>query len=62
MQYIKELLQIAPIRDIKAILIKLTIDLTGCVDRGDLKRKLIANAPELQMEVEGRSKTTHEQR
>ena len=46
-------LDTAPIRDIKAIMIKLIIDSTGCIDRGDLKRKLIANVPELRMKVEG---------
>ena len=42
----------APIRDIKAIMIKMGISPHDCFERADLKKKLIENVPELKFEME----------
>ncbi len=48
-------LDAAPARDLKATMIKMGIPLRGCVEKADLKKKLIENVPELRMEVERRA-------
>ena len=45
----------APIRDVKAIMINLGISPHGCFERSDLKKKLIANVPELRIQIERRA-------
>ena len=45
----------APIREIKAIMIKLGISPHDCFERSDLKKKLIQNVPELRIHIERRA-------
>jgi ATPase subunit of ABC transporter with duplicated ATPase domains len=42
----------APIKEIKAIMIKMGISPHDCFERADLKKKLIENVPELKFEME----------
>ena len=42
----------APIKEIKAIMIKMGISSYGCVEREDLRKKLIENVPELKFEID----------
>ena len=42
----------APIREIKAVMIKMGISPHDCFERSDLKKKLIDNVPELKFEME----------
>lgn len=42
----------APIREIKAIMVKMGISPHDCFERADLKKKLIENVPELKFEME----------
>ena len=42
----------APIKEIKAIMIKMGISPHDCFERADLKKKLIDNVPELKFELE----------
>jgi hypothetical protein len=55
-QYLQELLKMdldsMPVRDIKAIMIKLGVSPHGCVERKDLTKKLMENVPELRRKVE----------
>ncbi len=58
-KHLRELLKMdldtAPARDLKATMIKMGIPLRGCVEKADLKKKLIESVPELRMEVERRA-------
>lgn len=45
-------LDTAPIKEIKAIMIKMGISPHDCFERADLKKKLIENVPELKFEME----------
>ena len=55
-QNLEELMRLdldtAPIRDIKAIMIKMGISPHDCFERADLKKKLVDNVPELKFELE----------
>ena len=42
----------APIKEVKAIMIKMGISPHDCFERADLKKKLIENVPELKFEME----------
>ena len=54
--HLEELLKMdldtAPIRDIKAIMIKMGISPHDCLERSDMKRKVRENVPELRMTME----------
>lgn len=55
-QNLEELMRLdldsAPIREIKAIMVKMGISPHDCFERADLKKKLIDNVPELKFEIE----------
>lgn len=55
-QNLEELMKLdldsAPIREIKAIMVKMGISPHDCFERADLKKKLIDNVPELKFELE----------
>ena len=48
----------APIKEIKAIMIKMGISTHDCFERADLKKKLIDNVPELKFEMERKQSTS----
>ena len=58
-QHLEELLKMdldsSSIRDIKAIMIKLGVSPHDCFERGDLKKKLIENVPELRIKISSSS-------
>ena len=61
-QNLEELLRMdldsAPIRDIKAIMIKMGVSPHDCFERADLKKKLIDNVPELKFEMQRKNSSS----
>lgn len=55
-QHLQELLKMdldtAPVRDLRAIMIKMGIPYHDCVEKSDMKERLIDRVPELRMEIE----------
>ncbi|CAI7991881.1 Serine/threonine-protein kinase PINK1, mitochondrial [Geodia barretti] len=55
-QYLQELLKMdldsVPVRDMKAVMIKLGVSPHDCFERKDLKKKLMENVPELRRKIE----------
>ncbi len=58
-QHLQELLKMdldaASVRDLRAMMIKMGIPFQDCVEKSDMKRKLIDNVPELRMEMDRRA-------
>ena len=58
-QNLEELMKLdldkAPIKEIKAIMIKMGISPHDCFERADLRKKLVDNVPELKFELERKS-------